>query len=65
MGFFSINKKVFSIEISLYRPIKGTKLDGKLNLLLIIYDYKIAKSLLSPLVRISVPFSIFNYILLI
>jgi len=36
MGFFSINKEVFSIGISLYRPIRGTKSDGKLNLLIIV-----------------------------
>jgi len=34
MGFFSINKEVFPIGIYLRGPIRGTGLDGKLNLLL-------------------------------
>jgi len=32
MGFF-LNKEVFLIGISLYRPTRGTKSDGKLNLI--------------------------------
>jgi len=35
MGFFSINKEVFPIGICLRGPIRGTRSDGKLNLLLI------------------------------
>jgi len=35
MGFFFINKEVFPIGISLYKLIRGTKSDSKLNLLLI------------------------------
>jgi len=34
MGFFSVNKEVFPIGISLCGPIRGTKSDGKLNLLI-------------------------------
>jgi len=46
IGFFSINKKFFFIGISLYRPIRGTKLNSKLNLIiykrfLLIYKYLI------------------------
>jgi len=36
MGFFSVNKEVFPIGICLRGPIRGTRLDGKLNLLLLI-----------------------------
>jgi len=35
MGFFSVNKEVFPIGICLRGPIRGTKSDGKLNLLLL------------------------------
>ena len=34
IGLFSINKEVFPIGICLYGPIKGTKLNSKLNLLI-------------------------------
>ncbi len=37
MGFFSVNKEVFPIGISLCGPIRGTRSDGKLNLIYIIY----------------------------
>jgi len=36
MGFSQCIYWVFTIGISLRRPIKGTKLDGKLNLLLLL-----------------------------
>jgi len=36
MGFFSINKEVFPIGINIRRPIRETKSDSKLNLLLLI-----------------------------
>src|SRR6266702_4132440 len=35
MGFFSVNKEVFPIGISLCGPIRGTRSDGKLNLIYI------------------------------
>jgi len=48
MGFFSINKEVFSIEISLYGPIKEIKSDGKLNLLIYYYYIGFMKSASAP-----------------
>jgi len=44
MGFFSVNKEVFPIGICLRGPIKGTRLDSKLNLLLYIHLLKYIKN---------------------
>ena len=57
MGIFSVNKEVFPIGISLYGPIRGTRSDGKLNLiiyLLIILLIYIKKVLFSVIFNIDI-----------
>jgi len=48
MGFFSINKEVFPIGICLRGPIRGTRLDGKLNLLLLLIRSLLNRKALGP-----------------
>ena len=50
MGFFSVNKEVFPIGISLCVRIRGTRSDGKLNL---IYNYSFQLSNIKSVLSVS------------